>query len=85
MDLESEYEQLLKSFGKENIHIEYFDDTDSINFDEPNFFERLSKCFTNVQVTHIPSGKVCKGIKYDTQLENVVYALKEIEKETKEN
>ena len=85
MDLESEYQHILNSFGKENIHIEYFEDTDDINFDEPNFLDSLSKCFSKVQVTHIPSGKVCKGIKYDTQLENVVYALKEIKREMKEN
>ena len=34
MDLESDYKQLLNSFGKKNIRIEYFDDTDDINFDE---------------------------------------------------
>ncbi|WP_431163002.1 hypothetical protein [Flagellimonas beolgyonensis] len=83
MDLESEYEQILNSFGKENIRIEYLDDTDDINFDEPDLLDIISKSFSKVQVTHIPTGKICKGVKYGSQLENVVYALKQIKRETK--
>ncbi|MHA7832465.1 MAG: hypothetical protein ACX93O_15325 [Flagellimonas sp.] len=83
MDLESEYDQILSSFGKENICIEYLDDTGDINFDEPDFLDSIGKSFSKVQVTHIPTGKVCKGVKYGTQLENVVYALKQIKRETK--
>ncbi len=77
MELEDEFSQLEDFFGKENINIEYLTPKEMPNPEVSN----LAKVFSKVQITHLPSGIIVQGIQYDTQLENAIYALKEIKKQ----
>lgn len=72
MALAEEFSKLESYFGKENILIEY------LVPEEGHFDDQLA--FSKVQITHLPSGKVVEGLKYDTQMANAVFALNELKR-----
>jgi len=67
MELEETFNQLENYFGKSNLKVEYIleSDLDVLN----------PKQFSKIQLTHLPTGKVIIGEKFETQIENAVHAL----------
>lgn len=67
MELEETFNQLENYFGKSNLKVEYIFES---HLDVLN-----PKQFSKNQLTHLPTGKVIIGEKFDTQIENAIYAL----------
>lgn len=77
MDLEKEYNQLIESFGEENLKIEYFNpDESEIQQLEPD--ELISTMFCKIKITHLSSKKVVFGTKYLNQMQNSIIAMQEL-------
>ncbi|MEM9143066.1 MAG: hypothetical protein AAGA86_08770 [Bacteroidota bacterium] len=77
MDIEEDYNRLVKEFGKENLEFEYFHgeahDLDSLAPEEI-----LKRMFAQIKLTHLPSNTVVFGTKSQTQLGNTVEALQKL-------
>ena len=83
MNLESKLSNLLSHFGESKIQIDYLQENQQIELDDPDYLDKITSQFNKVRITHLPTGIVKYGVKFQTQIENAIYALEELREEFK--
>ncbi len=66
MDFQKQFSDLKEYIGAENIQVDYFSS------------DEAPMSYTKIRITHLPSKKEYFGIDYETQIENAIDALKQL-------